>query len=111
MWDALLDHSKTTDLAWLGKQAEERGLYRYAFRFYSAAAEAGDPMALSCMSGLFREMGRTDEAITWFQARVDAGESECLHWLANMLRDAGRAEEAMAAYRRSADNGDANDMR
>ena len=111
LWDALLAHSKATDLAWLGNQAEERGLYRYAFRFYSAAAEAGDPMALSCMGGLFREMERTDEAITWFQARVDAGESKCLHWLANMLRDAGRAEEAMAAYRRSADNGDANDMR
>jgi tetratricopeptide (TPR) repeat protein len=111
LWDALLAHSKATDLAQLGRQAEERGLYRYAFRFYSAAAKAGDPRALSCMGGLFWKMGRTDEAITWLQARVDAGESECLHWLANMLRDAGRTEEAMAVYRRSADNGSANDMR
>ncbi len=111
LWDALLAHSKATDFVRLGMQAEERGLYRYAFRFYSAAAQADDPGAFSGMDGLFRAMWRIDEAITWFQARVDAGEPRCLHWLAHLLDAAGRTEEAMAVLRRSADNGSANDMR
>jgi hypothetical protein len=41
-WDALLDHGEETGLEWLGHQAEKRGLYRYAFRFYSAVSTSAE---------------------------------------------------------------------
>jgi tetratricopeptide (TPR) repeat protein len=108
LWDAFLGlYSEGIDLVWLGDQAKNRGLYRYAFRFYSAAAEAHEPFALAGMAMLFRSMGRIEEAITWFQARVDAGESASISWLAHLLLETARTEEAMALYRRSADAGDA----
>ncbi|MDF5751756.1 hypothetical protein [Spongiactinospora sp. TRM90649] len=108
LWEALAVHATAPALMPLGVAADDRGLYRYAFAFFTAAVEAGERYARSCLAGLFEKTGRTDEAITWFGARADAGDADSLHWLANFLRDAGRTEEAMAAYRRA---GSPNDLR
>ncbi|GAA2632264.1 hypothetical protein SMC26_21420 [Actinomadura fulvescens] len=44
LWDALLVHARSSDLIRLGRQAQERGLYGYALRFYNGAF-AADPGA------------------------------------------------------------------
>ena len=75
LWDALLAHARREDLRRLAARAQDRGLYRYAFQLYVAAAEAGDTFALGRAARMLEEAGRTEEAITLYQQAAEAGDA------------------------------------
>ncbi len=114
LWDALLAHAARENLSRIARQAQTRGLYRYAFDFYAASAEAGDPGALLAAAGMLAQAGRAEEAIVLYQraaifyqrSRADAGDTIALRRAARMMREAGRADEAIIFYRRAAEAGD-----
>jgi len=133
LWDALLAHARREDLSRLAAEARVRGLYRYAFQLYVAAAEAGHTTALEQAADMLREAGRTEEAITFDRRAAEAGdtsglgqagrteEAVLLHWLrlrvefddigdlgraAWMMELFGRTEEAITFYRQAAEAGD-----
>ena len=113
LWDALLAHAARENLSRIARQAQTRGLYRYAFDFYAASAEAGDPGALLAAAGMLAQAGRAEEAIVlyqwaaiFYQRSADADDTIALRRAARMMREAGRADEAITFYQRAAEAGD-----
>jgi tetratricopeptide (TPR) repeat protein len=111
LWEALVTHATRGDLPELGSQARRRGLYWYAFRLYTAAAEAGDTEALRWAADVMVEAGRIDEAISWLQARAGAGDTDALRWVAHLLVEAGRTDEVITYFQLAAEAGDTDALR
>jgi hypothetical protein len=120
LWNALLAHADSDNLIRVGGEAQHRGLYRYAFHLYAAAADAGNERALEGVARLLGELERHTEAINWLEARAEAGQTRALYW-AGFLSEPeyldstvvevvirGSAEEALTFYQRAAEAGDAD---
>lgn len=106
LWDALAAHAASHDLVQLAQAAMRRGLFRYAFLLYAAAAEAGDTVALGRAADLLRRVGRTSEADVWRQRAAEAGDAHSLNQTADLLRNKGQVKEAISCYQRAAEAGD-----
>jgi hypothetical protein len=105
LWDALLAHARQEDFLQLADEARSRGLYRYAFQLYAAAAEAGDTGGLVLAAGLLDETRRPEEAITIYCQAGEAGNPIALEVAAGLLAQAGRPEEAIIVYQQAAEAG------
>ncbi|MFG2091593.1 tetratricopeptide repeat protein [Spirillospora sp. NPDC048824] len=107
LWDALLTHARGSDLVRLGRQAQQRGLYQYALRFYAAAFES-DPTATDAMlwaGDLYSTAGRLEEAVTCYRCAAEGGDVYAWTKAAETLRTAGQINEALTWYERAAADG------
>ncbi|WP_030165101.1 tetratricopeptide repeat protein [Spirillospora albida] len=97
LWDGLMRYAQGSDLVKLGRQAQERGLYRYALWFYAEAFEA-DPRATDAMlwSGdLHAIASRLDNALHCYRRAAENGDE--YGWVkgVRLLLEAGRSDEAV----------------
>jgi tetratricopeptide (TPR) repeat protein len=106
LWDALVEHANERDVLAIAEEAEGRGLYHHAYRFYRRAAEAGDRDSLGRAAALLGRAGRIDEAIVLYRRAAEAGDPDGLGRAAGLLEKAGRLDEAIVLYRRAAEAGD-----
>ncbi|WP_067831958.1 tetratricopeptide repeat protein [Actinomadura kijaniata] len=107
LWASLLAHAAGPDLIRLGRQAQERGLYRLALDFYRAAWET-DPEGTDAMlwSGdLHRNAGRVAEALSCYRRAAEGGDPYAWHRAAETLRGVGRVDEALWWYDRAVADG------
>jgi tetratricopeptide (TPR) repeat protein len=116
LWEALVSHHATrADAKALAVAAQNRGLWRYAYRLYTAAARAGDPEAFSAVAGMLERADRIDEAITWRQRYYEEAESAgsrtleyAAEQVARLLEREGRVGETLTWWQRAAEAG--NDL-
>lgn len=107
LWEALLAQARGPDLIRLGRQAQSRGLYRYALRFYTAAFHA-DPSATDAMDwagDLHRTAHRFDEALRCHRLAAANGDAFAWTKAAGILCESGRLDEAVKEYEDAAANG------
>ncbi|HEU5028791.1 MAG TPA: tetratricopeptide repeat protein [Spirillospora sp.] len=100
LWEALLAHARGPDLIRLGRQAQSRGLYRYALRFYSAAfhADPGATDAMDWAGDLHRTARRYDEALRCHRLAAANGDAFAWTKAAGILCESGRLDEAVKEY-------------
>jgi TPR repeat protein len=107
VWDALVAHtSSPADRTRLARQAQRRGLYRYAVDLARPAADAGDAAAMHVLAVRLDAAGHSEEARQWWRRAAEAGDPDAAQILAKHLDEAGQGEEAQRVLRRAADTGD-----
>lgn len=109
MWEALTAHARRLDdRIRLAREAQRRGLYRYAVELARPSAEAGEGTAMRMLAVRLDEAGHAGEAEEWMRRAAEAGDTHAVQVEATRLDDQGDREGADAILRAAAAKGDAS---
>jgi hypothetical protein len=108
-WDALTRHAlNLADRTRLAREAQRRGLYRYAVALARPAAEAGDRTAMQILAFRLNDASHAEEAAEWMQRAADAGDPVAVQFMVKYLDEQGDSAAAEATLRAAAARGDSS---
>jgi TPR repeat protein len=100
LWDALAEHAANVDRTRLAREADRRGLYRYAVLIAIPAAERGSLSAMQLLAGAFARAGHAAEAEQWLRRAAATGSANDQFALVRLLQGGNRPDEAREWVRR-----------